>query len=68
MHLCPRIVVSKSQFFFELLSKLVENTKQLYVLATLVESLSIIVSFDLCMLKVGHDIFALVINFLKVYW
>jgi hypothetical protein len=68
MHLCPRIVVSKNQFSNELLSKLVENTKQLYVLAILVESLSIIVSFDLCMLKVGHDIFALLIKFLKVYW
>jgi hypothetical protein len=68
MHLCPKIVVSKSQFSYELLSELVENTKQLYVLATLVESLSIIISFDLCMLKVGHDISALVINFLRIYW
>jgi hypothetical protein len=63
MHLCPRIVLSKNQFSYELLFELVEKTKQLYVLATLVECYSITVSFDSCILKVGHDIFALVINF-----
>jgi hypothetical protein len=63
MHLCPRIVLSKNQFSNELLSELVGKTKQLYVLTTLVKCHSAIISFDLCMLKVGHDIFALVINF-----
>jgi len=67
MHLCPRIVLSKNQFSYDLLSELVEKTKQLYVLATLVECHSIIVSFDLCMLKARHDILTLMINFLKVY-
>jgi len=68
MHLCPRIVLSKNRFFKELLSKLVEKTKQLYVLTTLAKCHSAIISVDLCILKVGHDIFALVIKFLKVYW
>jgi hypothetical protein len=46
----------------------VEKTKQLYVLTTLAKCHSTTISFDLCMLKVGHDIFALVIIFLGVYW
>ncbi len=41
-----------------------EKTKQLYVLLTLKECHFAIVSFDLWMSQVGHDIFALVINFL----
>ncbi len=45
-----------------------EKTKQLYVLTTLVECHSAIISFDFSMLKVGHDIFTLVINFLGVYY
>jgi hypothetical protein len=40
-----------------------EKTKQLYVLPTLVNCHYATISFDLCMSKVGHDIFALVINF-----
>jgi hypothetical protein len=45
-----------------------EKTKQLYVLPTLVECHSVTTSFDLWMSKVGHDIFALVINFLGNDW
>ncbi len=45
-----------------------EKTKQLYVLPTLVECHSVTTSFDLWMSKVGHDIFALVINFLRDDW
>jgi hypothetical protein len=46
----------------------VEKTKQSYNLLALVECHSKIASFDLWMSKGGHDIFALVINFLKVNW
>jgi hypothetical protein len=67
MHLYPRIVFPSGlkQFSNELLPKLVEKTKQLYVLETLIECHSITTSFDMWMSKVGHDIFALVIYFLK---
>jgi hypothetical protein len=66
MHLYPQIVFP-SKFFFsnELLPGLVEKTKQLCVLLTLEECHFITVSFDLWMSKGGHDIFALVINFLR---
>jgi len=46
----------------------VEQTKQLYVLPTLIECHYAIVSFDLWMPKAGHDIFALVIKFLRDDW
>jgi hypothetical protein len=42
----------------------VDKTEQLYVLVALVKCHSTTTSFDLWMSKVGHDIFALVINFL----
>jgi hypothetical protein len=45
---------------------LMEKTKQLYVLSTLVECHFPTTSFDLWMLKSGHDIFALVIKFLRI--
>jgi hypothetical protein len=63
MHLCLRIILSKNQFSYELLFELVEKTKQLYVLTTLTECHFATISFDLCTLKVEHDIFALVIIF-----
>jgi hypothetical protein len=64
MHLCPIIVFpSRIYFFNELLLGLVEKTKQLYVLLALLECHYVTTSFDLWMSKVGHDIFALVINF-----
>jgi hypothetical protein len=65
MHLCPKIVfLSRKQLSNELLPKLVEKTKRLYVLPALIKCHFTIASFDLCMSKIGHDIFALVINFL----
>jgi hypothetical protein len=69
MHLCPRIVfLSRKQFANELFPRLVEKTKQLYVLPTIVECHFATTSFDLWMSKVGHDIFTLVINFLGDDW
>jgi hypothetical protein len=44
----------------------VDQTKQLYVLLTSVECHFPTASFDLWMSKSGHDIFGLVINFLRV--
>jgi hypothetical protein len=46
----------------------VEREKQEYVLPKLVECYSTITSFDLQMSKGTHDIFALVIIFLRVDW
>jgi hypothetical protein len=46
---------------------LVEKTKQLYILPTLVECSYVIMNFDLWMSKGTHDIFSLVINILEVY-
>jgi hypothetical protein len=43
----------------------VEKTKQLYVLLALTKCHSTTTSFDMWMSK-GHDVFALVINFLDV--
>jgi hypothetical protein len=65
MHLCPRIVFPSGlkKFSNELLPILVEKTKQLYILQTLIECHFITPSFDMWMSKVGHDIFALVIYF-----
>ncbi len=45
-----------------------EKTKQLYVLLASTKCHYAIASFDLWMSKGGHDIFALVINFLGVDW
>jgi hypothetical protein len=58
MHLCPKIVfVYIKQIFNELLLGLLEKTKQLYALPTLIECHFATTSFDLWMSKVGHDIF-----------
>jgi hypothetical protein len=53
----------KKHFFHKILSKLVNETKQVYVLPKLEDYISTR-SFDLWMSKGAHDIFALVINFL----
>jgi hypothetical protein len=45
-----------------------EKTRQLYVSLASTECHYVIASFDLWMSKGGHDIFALVINFLRVDW
>ncbi len=47
--------------------ELVEKTKQSYVLLVL-EKINFATSFDLWMSKGVHDIFAIVINFLRVDW
>jgi hypothetical protein len=46
----------------------VEKTKQVYVLPKLTDCIFATLSFDLWMLKGAHDIFALVIIFLKCDW
>jgi hypothetical protein len=56
---------SLQQFSNELLPRLMEKTKKLYDLSTLIECHSTTVSFDMWMSKAGHDIFALVIYFLE---
>ncbi len=57
--LCQRVVLHfRKQFSKEILSELVEKTKQLYVLLTWQ-----IKSFDLWMSKGAYGIFAIVINF-----
>jgi hypothetical protein len=69
MHLCLKVVFpSKKIFSQKVLPNLVEREKQEYVLPKLVECYSTIISFDLHMSKGAHDIFASVINFLKVDW
>ncbi len=45
------------------LFKLVEKTKEIYVLPLLNDCSYVIVSFELWMSKGAHDVFALVINF-----
>jgi hypothetical protein len=59
----------KKKFYHELLPGLLEKTKQVgYVLPTLTKCHSTTSSYDLWMSKAGHDVFALVINFLGVDW
>jgi hypothetical protein len=65
MHLCP-INFFPFRFSHELLLELVEKTKQLYVLPTLIKCYSTTSSFELWMSKAKHDDFALVIKFLGV--
>jgi hypothetical protein len=63
LHLCPHVVfLSKNQFSHEILSRLVENKKQVYVLPKLGDYI-FATSFDLWMSKGAHDIFAFVIYF-----
>jgi hypothetical protein len=45
-----------------------EKHKQLYVLPTLGKCNFAITGFDLWMSKVGHDVFAFMINFLSADW
>jgi hypothetical protein len=67
MQLCPNLFfLSIKQFSHELLPKLVEKTKQLYVFTNLTNC-QFVKSFDLWMSKAIHDVFALMINiFLNV--
>jgi hypothetical protein len=59
---------SGKEFPYELVPKLVEKIKQLYVLPALPKCHYVNISFDMWMSKVGLDVFALVIKFLRVYW
>ncbi len=69
LHLCPRLAfLSKKKFSQKMFLELVEKTKQLYILPTLVECNFVIVSFDLWMSNDVHDIFAFQINFLEGDW
>ncbi len=58
------------QYFLSqiILPNLVGKTKQTYVLLLLDECYCVIASFDLWMSKGAHDVFALVIFFLKLNW
>ncbi len=55
-----------SQFFFShiVLPKLVEKTKETYVLPLLNECYCVTANFDLWMFKGAHDVFAMIIFFL----
>jgi hypothetical protein len=53
----------KKQFSKEILPKLMEKIKQLYVLLALINCYSITTSFDLWLSKGAYDIFALIIKF-----
>jgi hypothetical protein len=66
LHLCPQVIFpSKEQFFHEILLKLMEKRKQVYVPPKLEDFTSITTNFDLWMSKEAHDIFAYMINFFK---
>jgi len=58
----------QKKVFIEILPRLMEKTKQLHVLPTLVECHFAIASFDLWMSKGAYEVFALVINFLEKDW
>jgi len=67
MHLCPRLVFpSIKHLFRELLLGLLEKKlKNCMFLSMLTKCHSTTTSFDLWMSKDGHNIFALVIKFLR---
>ncbi len=54
--------------FHDLLPRLMEKLRKLYVLPTLTKCHFTTTNFDLWMSKVGHDVFAFVINFLSGDW
>ncbi len=69
LHLCPKLnFPSKRQFSQETLRRLVEKTKQLYVLFASTECHFATTSFDLWISKGAYDVFALVIYFLGKDW
>jgi hypothetical protein len=66
LHLCPNVVLlSRKQSSREILPKLVQKTKQLYVLLVLANCY-FVTSFNLWISKGAYDIFALVTNILGV--
>jgi len=63
LHLCPKVVLPfRKKNSREILPQLVEKTKQLYALRSLINCY-FVTSFDLWMSKWAYDIFALVIKF-----
>jgi hypothetical protein len=68
LHLCLQVAFPfRKQFYDEILPKLMEKMKQVYVLQQLEDCISI-KSFDLWMSKGAHDFFTLVMKFLGTYW
>jgi hypothetical protein len=55
-------------FSHTILPKLVEKTKETYVLPLLNDCYCVIANFDLWMSKGAHDVFVLVIKFLGSDW
>jgi hypothetical protein len=55
-------------FSQDMLLDLIEKTKQTYVFIVLTNCVVVITSFDLWISKEEHDIFALVVNFLREHW
>jgi hypothetical protein len=67
LHLCLQVAfLFRKQFYHEILPKLVETMKQVYVLQQL-EDFIFIISFDLWMSKGAHDFLTLVMKFLGTY-
>ncbi len=48
--------------------QIVDKTKEKYVQPSLVSCVTCTTSFDLCILQVGYDTFAMVINFINSSW
>ncbi len=67
--MCSKInFPSRNQLSLDILPSLMEKTKQLYVLPTLVKCYFATINYDLWMFKRAYDVFALVINFLGDDW
>jgi hypothetical protein len=56
---------SRKMFSQDVLLDLIEKTKQTYVLLVLTNCVVVITSFDIWISKGEHDIFALVVSFLR---
>jgi hypothetical protein len=67
--LCPCVqFLLQKLFSHTILPKLVEKTKETYVLPLLNDFYCVIANFDLWMSKGAHDVFVLVIKFLGSDW
>jgi len=51
-----------------MLLNLVKKTKQTYVLVILTKCVFTLANYDLWVSKMAHDVFALIVNFLKENW
>jgi hypothetical protein len=56
------------QLVNEVLPTVVETTREKYVLLAFASCITCTTSFDLCMSRVGHDTFAMVVSFLNDFW